>query len=78
MQIRNSYGESSMPLFENNTLYGYYDFDGTAANGYRIGEVRVKSDDVQEWASYNTEIEAYLRENMGSQYGEGNKYYFIF
>ena len=83
LQIRNSYGESSMPLFENNKLYGYYDFDGTAANGYRIGEVRVTDpstdeDDGQIWASYNGYIEAYLQANMGSQYGEGNKYFFIF
>lgn len=83
LQIRNSYGESSMPLFENNTLYGYYDAEGTASNGYRIGEVRVTdptttADDDQIWASYDTNIEAYLIENMGTQYGEGNKYYFIF
>ena len=78
LQIRNSYGESSMPLFENNTLYGAYDFDGNAGSGFRLGEVRVKSEGSQEWVSYDTNIEAYLSENMGSQYGEGNKYYFIF
>ena len=83
LQIRNSYGESSMPLFANNTLYGYYDAEGTASNGYRIGEVRVtdpntNADDDQIWASYDTNIEAYLQENMGSQYGEGNKFYFVF
>ena len=78
LQIRNSFGVDSMPVFENNTLYGYYDFDGAAAGGFRIGEVRVKSEDTQEWVSYDTNIEAYLAENMGSKYGEGNKYYFIF
>ena len=78
LQIRNSYGTDSMPLFENNTLYGYYDYDGTAANGFRIGEVRVASDNEQIWASYDSNIDAYLETNMGSKYGEGNKYYFIF
>ena len=78
LQIRNSFGVDSMPVFENNTLYGYYDFEGAAANGFRIGEVRVKSEDTQEWVSYDTNIEAYLKENMGDQYGEGNQYYFIF
>ena len=78
MQIRNTFGDDSMPLFENNALYGYYDFDGNAAQGYRIGEVRVKSEDTQEWVSYDSNVEAYLEENMGSKYGEGNKYYFIF
>ena len=78
LQIRNSYGVEYMPLFENNTLYGKLDVDGTAANGYRIGEVRVKSEDTQEWQSYDANVEAYLAENMGDKYGEGNKYYFIY
>ena len=78
IQIRTGFGESSMPLFENNTLYGYYDFDGTAAQGYRIGEVRSTTDKEQIWASYDSNIDAYMKENMGAQYGEGNKYYFMF
>ena len=78
IQIRNSYGVDSMPLFENNTLYGYYDFEGEADQGYRIGEVRVTSDGEQIWTPYDTNIDAYLAENMGSKYGEDNKYYFIF
>ena len=78
LQIRNSYGVDSMPLFEDNTLYGYYDFDGNAAKGFRLGEVGVKSDDKQVWASYDSNIEEYLADNMGSKYGDGNKYYFIF
>ena len=78
VQIRTGFGESSMPLFKNNTLYGYYDLDGNAAEGYRIGEVRNTTDDKQIWAAYDSNIDAYMKENMGTQYGEGNKYYFMF
>ena len=78
LQIRNSYGTDSMPLFENNSLYGYYDYEGTAANGFRLGEVRVTSDGEQIWASYDSNVETYLGDNMGTKYGDGNKYYFIF
>lgn len=77
IQIRNSY-DGSMPEFDNNTIYGYYDLDGSAKSGYRIGEVRNTTDNEQIWASYDTNIDAYIAENMGSKYGEGNKYYFIF
>ncbi|MBO7310664.1 MAG: hypothetical protein J6U86_04655 [Clostridia bacterium] len=79
LQIRNSFGTQHMPYFDNNELYGYYDFEGTAGNGgYRLGEVRVKSDDKQEWTSFDNTIDAYLSENMGSQYGANNKYYYVF
>ena len=78
MQIRNTFGEDHMPLFKNNELYGYYDVEGTASNGFRIGEVRVKSEDTQEWVSYNENVDEYLAENMGSKYGTGNKYYFFY
>lgn len=82
LSIRNNYGEDSMPLFENNKLYGYYDFeyDGSAIpkNGYRIGEVSYVNTGDSVWAPYDTNIDAYLETNMGSKYGEGNKYYFIF
>ena len=82
LSIRNNYGEDSMPLFENNTLYGYYDFeyDGSAKpkNGYRIGEVTYNNTGDYVWAPYDTNIDEYLEANMGSKYGENNKYYFIF
>ena len=82
LQIRNNYGVDSMPLFENNKLYGYYDFeyDGSdkPKNGYRIGEVSHENTGDWVWAPYDTNIDAYLETNMGAKYGEGNKYYFIF
>ena len=76
--IRSSFGESSLPLFEGNTLYGYYDADGTAADGYQIGVVAGETDGKEKEVSYDTNVDAYLAEQFGSQYGEGNKYYFIF
>ena len=75
LQIRNSYGESSMPLFANNSIYGKYDIEGTAAQSYRIGEITYES--THDYASYNENVEAYIAGKLGSKYGEGNKYYFI-
>ncbi len=76
LQIRNSFGKDSMPTLTNNTFYGCYDFEGTAQNGYRLGEVRVASDNKQIWVSYDFQNEQYLQANVSS--ATGNKFYFVF
>ena len=75
--IRSTFGESSLPLFENNALYGYCDVDGTAAGGYQIGVVAGVTDGEEEEVSYDTNVETYLATQFGSKYGAGNEYYFI-
>ena len=76
LQIRNSFGKDSMPTLTDNTFYGFYDFEGTAQNGYRLGEVRVTSDKEQIWVSYNLQNEQYLTDNVNT--ATGNKFYFVF
>ena len=76
LQIRTSFGKDSMPTLTNNTFYGRYDFDGTATNGYRLGEVRVTDDGNQIWVSYGFENEQYLTDNVKT--ATGNKFYFVF
>jgi len=78
LSIRSTFGENSLPLFEGNALYGYYDMDGTAKDGFQIGVVSGNTDGNEDDVAYDNGIEAYLVGQMGSQYGEGNKYYFIF
>ena len=76
--IRSTFGEDSLPLLEGNALYGYYDMDGTAKDGFQIGVVSGNTNGEEDEAPYDNGIEAYLKENMGSKYGEGNEYYFMF
>ena len=76
--IRSSFGESSLPLFEGNRLYGYYDMEGTAKDGFQIGVVSGNTDGKEKEVYYDTNVEAYLAQQLGSKYGENNKYYFIF
>ena len=76
LQIRTSFGTDSMPTLTDNVFYGRYDFDGTATNGYRLGEVRVTSDDNQIWVSYDFQNEQYLTDNVKT--ATGNKFYFVF
>ena len=76
LQIRNSFGKDSMPTLTDNVFYGRYDFDGTATNGYRLGEVRVTDDGNQIWVSYGFGNEQYLTDNVNE--ATGNKFYFVF
>lgn len=78
LQIRTSFGKDSMPTLTNNTFYGRYDFDGTATNGYRLGEVRVVEvgDKNQIFVSYDLQNEQYLTDNVNE--ATGNKFYFVF
>ncbi|MBQ8818604.1 MAG: hypothetical protein IJZ83_08510 [Clostridia bacterium] len=78
LHIRTTF-KDSLPEFSGNVFYGYYDSDGNAtyAQGERIGEVRVTTES-QKFVSYDNHTEEYLKENLGTKYGEGNKYYFIF
>ncbi len=78
LQIRTSFGKDSMPTLTDNTFYGRYDFDGTATNGYRLGEVRVVEvgDKNQIFVSYDLQNEQYLTDNVNE--ATGNKFYFVF
>ena len=76
LQIRTSFGKDSMPTLTDNVFYGRYDFDGTATNGYRLGEVRVTDDGNQIWVSYGFGNEQYLTDNVNE--ATGNKFYFVF
>ena len=78
LSIRSTFGEDSLPLLDGNALYGYYDMDGTAKDGFQIGVVSGNTDGNEDDVAYDNGIEAYLADQMGSKYGEGNKYYFIF
>ena len=78
LQIRTSFGKDSMPTLTDNVFYGRYDFDGTATNGYRLGEVRVAEvgDKNQIFVSYDLQNEQYLADNVNE--ATGNKFYFVF